>query len=164
MYKPGGTVYHPAHGIGQVQSIEEKEMLGSTTTFATILFHRERLNVMVPASTLKEQVRPPVDRTEALEILDYLEDWDGHLDAQWKTRSRENQQRLESGDPYDLCHVVKGLYRHHNKNGQLNNGDRKHLDRSLDLLAGELACALDAEADAMAKKITARCRAPKVAA
>lgn len=140
-----------------MDSFEEKEFLGSRETFAILHFQREDLRMMVPRKSLPDTVRNPIKAGVAEKVLEHLESWDGALSGNWKTRNRKNQQRLESGDPFELSQVYKGLLALQEKKGRLNSSDRRQLHLSLDLLTEELAVALKATPEAARQWIAERC-------
>lgn len=150
MLTVGETVFHATHGVGTVQEIEKKEILGQKMEFAVLHFPEENLELMLKLNGSTEELRPVMDREEAEETLEYLSDWDGKLAANWKKRRRANKERIYSGEVEQLCHVLKGLAKL-SKRRDLTKGDQRQYDRSLNLLSQELAHSLgcsreDAEA------------------
>ncbi len=137
--------------------------MGSKMAFATLFFPREELRMMVPKKTLNDNVRPPIGEKEALKVLDYLQEWDGSLSKQWKVRQRNNQERLESGDPIALSQVYKGLRRMQDKKGQLNTSDQRQLALSEALLVEILTAALDSTPESVEEKLAASCEAQAAA-
>ena len=143
LYKQGDTVSHSHHGIGTIKSIEEKEILGSKAVFVTMYFDREELKLTVGRKNLDDQIREVLNEDEAETVLEYLSNCDAKLAKNWKKRSRNNQERLTSGDPMKLCDVIRGLLLlKHKRKGDLSNSDRRQLNRALELLAEELVHAL----------------------
>ncbi|HIB66056.1 MAG TPA: hypothetical protein EYO33_13330 [Phycisphaerales bacterium] len=158
LYKTGDTVSHATHGIGTIKAIEEKEILGSTAVFATLYFENSEMKLTVLKKDLDEQVREILSEEEALEILNYLGSHDETLAQNWKTRNRKNKERLTSGDPRELCTVAKGLLMlKQKKNGMLSTADRNQLQKALNLLAEELARALDEDPQNMEDKLREVC-------
>lgn len=96
---------------------------------------------MLRKQDLATTVRKPIDASEAKQLLDHLEKWNGNVSSEWKARATANQVAMERGDPFGYAEVYKGLSRLEAK-GALRTTDREHLNQSLDLLAEELANAL----------------------
>lgn len=122
-------------------------MLGTEYKFAILFFPREELQISLPAKKLDDTVRQPLSESKARELLDTMSDMQESLSNSWKVRSKKNQERLSSGDPLQLYQVYRGLLELRSKKGSLNNSDRRQLTQSLELLAEELAVALDQTPD-----------------
>ena len=109
-------------------------------------FDREDLKLMVGRKKLDEQIRAVIGKEEANEILEYLSTCTTILSKNWKQRNKKNQERLTSGDPKDLCDLIRGLLQlKKNRGGDLSGSDRAQLSRALEILAEELVLALDRE-------------------
>lgn len=96
---------------------------------------------MMRTQDLANTVRNPITASEAEQLLEHLEKWDGSVSSKWKVRASANQQAMERGDPFDYAEVYKGLSRLEAE-GTLRASDRAHLNQALDFLAEELANAL----------------------
>jgi RNA polymerase-interacting CarD/CdnL/TRCF family regulator len=138
----GDTVHHPHHGIGQVQSIRKRSFSGEDeTTFAQVYFKRDGLTLMMRKQDLAKTVRNPINASEAKQLLDHLEKWEGSMSSQWKVRANANQVAMDRGEPFDYANVYKGLSRLEEE-GTLRASDRAHLNQALKFLVEELANAL----------------------
>ncbi len=138
----GDTVHHPHHGIGQVQSIRKRSFSGEEgTAFAQVYFKRDGLTLMLRQQDMAKTVRNPINASEARQLLDHLDKWDGSVSSQWKVRANAHQVAMERGDPIDYANVYKGLSRLEAE-GTLRASDRAHLNQALDFLVEELANAL----------------------
>jgi len=96
---------------------------------------------MMRKQDLAKTVRNPINASEAKQLLDHLEKWDGNVSNQWKIRANTNQVAMDRGDPFDYANVYKGLSRLEAE-GTLRASDRAHLNQALDFLVEELANAL----------------------
>ncbi len=96
---------------------------------------------MLRQKDLAKTVRRPINASEAKELLDHLESWDGDVSKEWKARANANQVAMERGDPFSYAEVYMGLSKLESQ-GTLRATDREHLNRSLDFLVEELAVAL----------------------
>ena len=104
-------------------------------------FKRDGLTLMMRNQDLASTVRNPINASEAKQLLDLLEKWDGKVSSQWKVRANANQLAMERGSPLDYVEVYKGLSRLEAE-GTLRASDRAHLNQALDFLVEELANAL----------------------
>ncbi len=157
--RKGDTIHHPQHGIGTVQSIRTRSFSGpGKSKFAKMFFPRDEMSVMVREADLEETVRKPIERKEARKVLDHINDWNGSVSEQWKSRANAHQAKLDSGDPLSLAEVYKALLLRQ-EDDNLSAADRRHLSESEERLAEELAVALGETRRktrrAMARSVTA---------
>ena len=143
----GAAVHHPHHGIGRIQQVGKRRFAGSDgPDFAQLYFERDDLTLIMPVQDVVSAVRRPLDASQAGQLLDYIEHWDGKCSRQWKARASAHQQAMERNDPFEYAEVCKGLARLESE-GTLRHTDRTHLNRSIEFLADELAYALDKTPD-----------------
>ena len=117
------------------------------------------MKLFVLKDDLDEQVRDILTEEEAHDIIEYLSNFDEKLAKNWKSRNKNNKDRLQSGNPRELCQVAKGLMRLKSRRDKpLSNSDRKQLQKALRLLAEELGRVFDEEAESMVKKLREACR------
>ena len=155
IYELGDIIFHITHGIGTVGAVEVKEMLGSTCKLTTIKLNNG-MSLMLPPSQLESHVRAPMTKAEAEKLLTYLEEDSPELASRFKVRKKNNQARLASGDPYQLCQLIKGLTIRA-KGRALSAIDRQQLSQATDLLARELSHALGRELRSIMEELTRIC-------
>ncbi len=144
MFKPGDMVSHALHGVGVLKSYQEREVAGTPTLFATLIFHREGFEVTLPKSVFDRRARALMDESQALRIVGVLANWSEPPETAWKKRHQKNQERLTSGDPLELCAVVRSLTDLRRKR-PLANSDKEQLRHCLHRLAEELCAVLGGE-------------------
>ena len=96
---------------------------------------------MLRKQDLAKTVRSPINKKEANQLLEHLENWNGKARSEWKVRANANQLAMERGNPFDYVEVYKGLSKLESE-GTLRASDREHLNQSLNFLVEELAYAL----------------------
>jgi RNA polymerase-interacting CarD/CdnL/TRCF family regulator len=106
-----------------------------------VVFEREGLVLMLREEDLAETVRKPISASEAKQLLEHLEGWNGNVRKEWKARANANQVAMEGGDPFAYADVYKGLSKLEAE-GTLRATDREHMKKSLTLLVEEVSCAL----------------------
>ena len=125
-----------------MQSIRKRSFSGPKgSKFAKMFFPRDDMSVMVRETELEETVRKPIERKKAREVLSHINDWDGSVSDQWKSRANTHQAKLDSGDPLSLAEVYKALSLRQ-ADDNLSAADRRHLSESEERLVEELAVAL----------------------
>lgn len=107
--KIGQFLIHNVHGLGVVESLEEQQIGGRTTSFAVMSFGKMR--VLVNRDRSAGILRSPITRGETEEILEYLAQ---PLQAPTTYTNpgvlhRSHVQGLRSGDLFQVCDVVRDL-------------------------------------------------------
>ncbi|MEM9302941.1 MAG: hypothetical protein AAGE01_12555 [Pseudomonadota bacterium] len=111
--------------------------------FVKLWFARAKLNIMMRPAALEDEVREVISAAEAKKVLKHIETCDSTMSQQWKTRTGRNEKAIASHDPFECARVYKGLSRFQAEGNNLRAADRKHMQTAFELLADELAAALD---------------------
>ena len=156
MFNIGDTIFHTKHGLGRIVAIQKVEMLGSTTELASLELDNG-MRVMLPLKDLGKSVRDPLAQAGATKVLEHLRACNGQVDGDHKVRSRKIQERLGSGDPFQLCEVIKGLLRRARQR-TLANSDREQLQLATELLSRELAHAFGRDHQQVARELEVICQ------
>ena len=111
-FRPDDFVVYPAHGVGQIVQIEEKEVAGFRLELFVINFAKDKMILRVPtakASTFgmrKLAEGPIVQRA-----LDTLTGRARIKRTMWSRRAQEYEAKINSGDLVAIAEVVRDLYR-----------------------------------------------------
>jgi CarD family transcriptional regulator len=153
-FKAGDMAVHPAHGVGEVQNIEEKDFGGRKTSCYVIKIHDSGLKVFVPTEAASRVgLRPVMKKKEAQKILDILKAPEVAVDLQpWNRRFRAYTEMLKSGLPSEIAKVLRDMYRL-KFDKDLSFGERRLLDQARSLLVQELALAKKVAPSAMEGEI-----------
>lgn len=154
MFQVGCKVIHSLHGLGAVESIEEKVILGSLTRFAVLAF--DRLQIMANVDQKNSMVRPLIEVSEVAPILEFLQTCEADLPSNYTKRYNLNLEKVKSGDIFQLCEVIKSLSRMA-QGKKLGHKDQNMLERARRVLAQELSFVTNADVDAMEKTIDQAC-------
>jgi CarD family transcriptional regulator len=146
VFKVGERAVHPAHGVGEVVQIEERELGGRKTSCYVLKIVDSDLKLMVPTETAgRVGLRAVMKKKEAEKILDILRAPEVAVDVQpWNRRFRAYTEMLKSGLPAEIAKVLRDMYRL-KFDKDLSFGERRLLDQARSLLIQELA---------LAKKVT----------
>ena len=141
-FKVGDMAVHPAHGVGEVALIEEKNLGGQKTTCYVLKIIDTGLKVMVPTeAAARVGLRPVMKKREAEKILEILRAPEVAVDVQpWNRRFRAYTEMLKSGLPAEIAKVLRDMYRL-KFDKDLSFGERRLLDQARSLLIQELALA-----------------------
>ena len=141
-FKNGDMAVHPAHGVGEVVEIEQRELGGRPSTCFVLKIIDSGLKVMVPTDAAERVgLRPVMKKREADKIIDILKAPEVTVDVQpWNRRFRAYTEMLKSGLPGEIAKVLRDMYRL-KFDKDLSFGERRLLDQAKSLLIQELALA-----------------------
>ena len=111
-FKTNEFIVYPAHGVGQITSIEEQEVAGYKLELFVINFVKDKMTLRVPiakiASVGMRKLAEPGIVRRALETLK------GRARIKrtmWSRRAQEYEAKINSGDIVAIAEVVRDLYR-----------------------------------------------------
>jgi CarD family transcriptional regulator len=137
-FEVGQKVVYPGHGVGQVQSIESKEIAGAQISFYMIRILESDVMVMVP-TTKTDKVRPVATTEEVKEVYSLLKDKKVVVEqSTWNRRYREYMEKVRTGSIFEIAEVLRDLCVIR-ADKVLSFGERKMLELAKGLLVKELA-------------------------
>ncbi|PLX51492.1 MAG: CarD family transcriptional regulator [Desulfobulbaceae bacterium] len=145
---------YPAHGVGEIQAIETKNMAGLEQSFYVIKIIDSAMVVMIPCnSSEKVGLRAIASPADADKVFDILKQTDVEIVQQpWNQRYREYMEKIKTGSIFEIAAVLRDLFLlQHDK--ELSFGERKMVDTAKSLLVTEIALAHQADEDEVAKQI-----------
>ena len=96
-------------------------------------------------------MRPPIGKDEVEDLFELLGKKDVREPANWSRRFKNHQEKLKSGDVYQVAEVVRNLALRDQSKG-LSAGEKSMFVKARSVLVSELSFALDvSEEDALAK-------------
>ncbi len=141
VFKIGDQVCYPMHGVGIIEGIEDKVVLGEQAKYYVLRFLVGRMSAMVPVATAeKVGLRYTVDASECEKVLEFLKGEPCEESDNWNQRYRDNYEKMRQGDIYAVADVVKCLRKRDAEKG-LSSGERKMLMTATQVLFAELAAA-----------------------
>ena len=106
----GAKIVHSLHGVGHVESLEDKDILGKSSRFAVISFQEDRLKIMVNIDQRNSMLRPLMSGEEVEAVMAHLSNHTCQTVISKSTqRYNVNMQKIKSGDVNCLAEVVKEL-------------------------------------------------------
>ena len=138
-FQVGDKVIYPNHGLGVVERIEEKTILGTTCCFYHLHMASNDTTVLVPLTNADGVgLRPAIDNCEVERLFELLSD--GKIDSQqnWKGRFKDNSDKMRSGSIYDVAEVLKSLS-FLSKSKSLSFREKRMLDRARFLIISEVS-------------------------
>ena len=142
-FKKGETVIYPQHGACIVQGTQKKTMFGETKEYLVLRSVIGEMTLSVPLDKTEEVgVRPPVSADELEDLVSVLSKPDPRVPSNWSRRFKNHQEKLKSGDVYQVAEVVRNLALREAARG-LSAGEKSMLERARVILASELSIAWD---------------------
>ncbi len=137
-FQIGDKVVYPNHGVGIIEQISSRTILGQTEKFYLLRINSSSLTVMVPfASVVNVGLRKIVRQAEVERVLAYLSNGACQTHADWKYRFKDNSEKMRTGSLLQVAEVMKGLLML-GRSKPLSFREKKMLDRARHLLVSEL--------------------------
>lgn len=138
MFNLGDHVVCPGHGVGQILSVETRELNGEQKSFYIIKVVTNGMKVMIPTDS-REGVRTLVGQDEINNVFDLLGNHDVKVDnSTWNRRHREYSLKVKTGSLLEIADVLRQLLLL-KMSKKLSFGERKMLDQCKELLVKEIA-------------------------
>lgn len=155
MFKVDDVVVYPAHGVAEIESIEERDISGTKLSFMIMKVLDTQMTVMVPVNNINNVgIRPLIGKSEIDKVYGILKQKDVHIDNQtWNRRYREYMEKIKSGNATEIAEVLRDL-NILKKGKELSFGERKMYDTAKTLLVNEIFISRKLDKAAVEKKIT----------
>lgn len=141
-FKIGDKAVYPAHGVGEVTAIENREISGSSQTFYILRILDNGMKIMIPTTNVRQVGLREVIAADKVEtVFDILRQKDLSVDTTtWNRRYREYMEKIKTGSVYEVAEVLRDLYLL-KTDKDLSFCELKLLDQARGLLVKELAVA-----------------------
>jgi CarD family transcriptional regulator len=143
MFKVGDLAVYPAHGVGVIERIENREISGCQEDFFVMRILENNMIIMIPSSNTKNVgLRGLIDQTEVSKIFSILKNRDMYVDDNqtWNRRYRDYMDKIKSGSVFEVAEVYRDLSTI-KQDKELSFGERKMLDTARSLLVKEISLA-----------------------
>jgi CarD family transcriptional regulator len=138
-FQLGDKVIYPNHGLGIVERIEEKTILGTTCGFFHLRIVSNDTTVLVPVANVDNVgLRKAITDEEVERLFGLL--GDGKIDnhQNWKGRFKDNSDKMRTGSIYDMADVLKSLT-YLSRSKSLSFREKRMLDRAKALIISEVS-------------------------
>ncbi|CAN5812882.1 CarD family transcriptional regulator [soil metagenome] len=143
LFDVGDKVVYPHHGAATVEAKETKVMFGEERVYLMLRLSYGEMTVSVPADNSEDVgLRPIIDADEVPEVLAVLAKPEARMPTNWSRRFKNHQEKLKSGDSYQVAEVIRNLTIRENERG-LSAGEKRMLAQARRNLISELTFALD---------------------
>ena len=152
-FRPNEFVVYPAHGVGQIVSIEEQEIAGITLELFVVSFEKDKMTLRVPTHKAIEIGMRALSSPDVVgRAMTTLKGKAKVKRAMWSRRAQEYEQKINSGDLIAIAEVVRDLHRNDDQREQ-SYSERQLYEAALERLTREVAAVEDGDEVAAAKKV-----------
>ena len=165
-FRPNEFVVYPAHGVGQIVSVEEQEVAGFSLELFVITFAKDKMTLRVPTNKAVEVGMRSLSSPDV--IAHAMKTMKGKAKvkrAMWSRRAQEYEQKINSGDLIAIAEVVRDLHRTDDQREQ-SYSERQLYEAALERLTREVAAVAGGDEILAAKQVSdvLASRAPAAAA
>lgn len=142
-FKIGDLTVYPAHGVGKIEGIENRQISGSDQKFFVIKVLETGATIMVPINNASSVgLRKVMKKSMVPKVYNILkEKAKMKFDNQtWNKRYREYTDKIKTGCAMEVAEVLRDLYIL-KIDKELSFGERRMLDTAKTLLVKELSVA-----------------------
>ena len=152
-FRPNEFVVYPAHGVGQIVSVEEQEIAGIKLELFVVSFEKDKMTLRVPTHKASEIGMRSLSSPEVIEkAMTTLKGKARVKRAMWSRRAQEYEQKINSGDLIAIAEVVRDLHRNDDQREQ-SYSERQLYEAALERLTREVAAVDDGDEISAAQKV-----------
>jgi CarD family transcriptional regulator len=141
-FKKGETVIYPQHGACVVQGTKKMEAFGERREYLVLRTVINEMTLKVPVDNAEDVgIRPPVSADELEDLVSVLAKPDPRVPSNWSRRFKNHQEKLKSGDVYQVAEVVRNLAAR-NRDASLSAAERTMYEKARVNLVSEISPAL----------------------
>ena len=141
VYKVKDYVIYPKHGIGQITSIDKLNIANIDVSVYKIEITKDRLNLTIPTNQ-QQHLRPLSSPNQANKALTILKGKAKIKRTMWSRRAAEYEQKINSGDIYQIAEVVRDLNKNTDMPIDQSYSERQLFEKAYDRLLGEVSVVL----------------------
>ncbi|MFW5808621.1 MAG: CarD family transcriptional regulator [Spirochaetota bacterium] len=139
MFKTGDKIVYPMHGVGLIDEIETKEILGQKTKYYIINIINSGMKVMIPLDKSDEVgLRSIIPKNDIKKVIKHLNSGETIKENDWKLRYQNNVDKVKSGSIFLVAEVARDLYRR-GREKELSIMERKLYENAYNLVIHEVA-------------------------
>ena len=153
-FEVGDKVIYPNHGLGVVERIETRTIMETTCGFYSLRMLDSGTIVLVPLGNVETVgLRRAIGGHEVKKLYTLLGNGKIISHQNWKSRFKDNSDKMRTGSIYDVVDVLKNLT-FLSKSKNLSFREKRMLDRSKFLVVSEMAAVIGDETEMVDQKVT----------
>jgi len=142
VYKVKDYVIYPKHGIGQIISVDKLTIAGIEASVYKIEITKDKLNLTIPTNQ-QQHLRPLSNSNQINKALTILKGKAKIKRTMWSRRAAEYEQKINSGDIYQIAEVVRDLNKNTDMPVDQSYSERQLFEKAYDRLLGEVSIVLN---------------------
>ena len=146
VYKVKDYVIYPKHGIGQIISVDKLTIAGIDVSIYKIEITKDKLNLTIPTNQ-QNHLRPLSSLNQINKALSILKGKAKIKRTMWSRRAAEYEQKINSGDIYQIAEVVRDLNKNTDMPIDQSYSERQLFEKAYDRLLGEVSIVLKISVD-----------------
>jgi CarD family transcriptional regulator len=158
-FKVGDRVVYPHHGAAVIEKKEKRKTPGAESEekeYLVLRMAHGELTLAVPSDNAEQVgMRRPIAREDVEDLYQVLTKRDVREPSNWSRRFKNHQEKLKSGDVYQVAEVVRNLALREADRG-LSAGEKSMLAKARSVLVSELSFALDVSEDDALDQVNAQ--------
>ena len=158
-FKVGDRVVYPHHGAAVIEKKEKRKtpgVEGEEKEYLVLRMAHGELTLSVPSDNAETVgMRRPIAREDVEDLYQVLAKRDVREPSNWSRRFKNHQEKLKSGDVYQVAEVVRNLALREADRG-LSAGEKSMLAKARSVLVSELSFALDVSEDDALDQVNAQ--------
>ena len=140
-FRIGEKVVYPNQGVGTIENISTRSFGSACEKFYLLRFACGGMTVLVPFSNASNiGLRRVTRHREISRILSFLSNGCCAISPDWKVRSKQNREKMQSGDLLQAAEVFKSLLQVQ-IDKPLSFHEKGMLDRARHMLVAEISTA-----------------------
>jgi CarD family transcriptional regulator len=154
-FQVGDLAVYPAHGVGEIISIESRVVNGEKHDFYIMKVVENGMTIMIPTNNVESVgLRDVIPKKEIPKVYAVMQSKkEANADNQtWNRRYREYMDKIKTGSLYDVAEVFRDLFLL-KLTKDLSFGERKLYDTAQILLVKELSTAKNIDEEAVLTEI-----------
>jgi CarD family transcriptional regulator len=154
MFKVGQLAVYPAHGVGVIESIEDRQIGDLAQKFYIMRILDNEMIIMIPTTNAESVgLRPVIPARQVSQVYEILRDRDVVIENQtWNRRYRDYMKKIKTGSVFEVAQVLRDLFLL-KVDKELSFGERKMLDTARSLLVKELSIARRSSEESIAAEV-----------
>ena len=152
-FRANDFVVYPAHGVGKIVSIEEREVAGVALEMFVISFEQDKMTLRVPTAKVASTGMRTLSSPDVVgKALDVLKGRARVKRAMWSRRAMEYEAKINSGDLIAIAEVVRDLFRAESQPEQ-SYSERQLFEAAFERLTREVAAVEKIKEEEAAKRV-----------